>query len=48
MVVTPAELMNYGEVIYYSGKREDLQLQDAARLSRLRVRARSGTRAAAL
>lgn len=48
LVVTPAELMNYGEVIYYSGKREDRQLQDAARLSRIRARGRVGTRAAAL
>lgn len=31
IVVSPARLMDYGEVVYWSGKREDAQVQAAAR-----------------
>lgn len=29
-IVTPAELMQYGEVVYFSGRRDDAQMQRAA------------------
>lgn len=39
-IVSPAELMNYGEVVYYSGKRGDSRVQNAAVASRRLLRAR--------
>jgi hypothetical protein len=29
-IITPASLVNYGEVIYYGGRRSDPQVQQAA------------------
>jgi uncharacterized protein YycO len=35
-IITPASLMEYGEVVYYGGRRTDKQVQEAARWSTAR------------
>ena len=45
-IVTPANLMQYGEVVYWSGKRDDAQIQSLA-VERFTTRHESTTRTAA-
>lgn len=46
-IITPANLMEYGEVVYWSGKRDDAQVQALA-LDRAETRHEAQTRTAAL